>query len=705
MFPFSPAVRPATLHQRLRPATAPASVSSRARARSGSPLKLVGNALGLFALTLGLGLSAQAQTFTPLSSTLTPTDLAQRIVGTGVSVSNVTFQGVNGLTAGKGASAGTFSGGNGILGADFDQGIVLSSGKVVDLVGPNNSTSTSTGNGSGSDADLAKLITTTVNDATTLSFNFVPDKEFVTFRYVFGSEEYNEFVGGSFNDVFGFFVNGTNVALIPGTTTVVSINNVNLNKNSSFYRNNVAPTGGTPPLNTELDGLTVVLTVQAQVNVGKTNTLKLAVADAGDSAYDSAVFIQADTFTSVPSGLSIDDVSVTEGNSGTTNADFTVTLAPSNTQTVTVNYATQNGTATQPGDYTATYGSLTFTPGQTTKTISVPVKGDTLAEGDETFTVKLSNPTNATLGDAQGIGTITNDDTAPTNSAPVAKAQSITVTTGQSKDGQLTATDADGDALTFAKASNPTNGTVTVNPDGSFTYTPSAGFIGSDSFTFTANDGTATSAPATVSISVIAVSSGGLQAATNLIAVAKDQFIVLSWTDNSTGESGYKVERRIGTTGKWKQLIRATTPDQNGYVDETTQEGVTYFYRVRPYIAFVVNGPYSNIASETATGIATPTNLTAAYSAAQNGVVLNWTDNATTESGYKVERKANGSIHWFGIFRGTTPDQTSYVDQSAQKGKTYSYRVRPYIAFKVNGFASNVASATVPVSPPSGLVF
>ena len=73
----------------------------------------------------------------------------------------------------------------------------------------------------------------------------------------------------------------------------------------------------------------------------------------------------------------INDVSLTEGNSGTTNADFTVTLSAPSGRNVTVNYATANATATQPADYTTTSGTLTFTPGQVTKTVSVPVVGDT----------------------------------------------------------------------------------------------------------------------------------------------------------------------------------------------------------------------------------------------------------------------------------------------------------------------------------------
>ncbi len=111
--------------------------------------------------------------------------------------------------------------------------------------------------------------------------------------------------------------------------------------------------------------------------------------------------------------LAIGDASVTEGNSGPVSAVFTVTLAGSTAQTVTVGYATADGTAAAPGDYTATSGTLTYTPGQTTKTVTVQVQGDTLDEPDETYTVLLSNPVNATLADGSGLGTILDDDPQP----------------------------------------------------------------------------------------------------------------------------------------------------------------------------------------------------------------------------------------------------------------------------------------------------
>lgn len=118
--------------------------------------------------------------------------------------------------------------------------------------------------------------------------------------------------------------------------------------------------------------------------------------------------------------LRINDVTLTEGNSGTTNAVFTVTLSAITTQTVRVNYTTANGTAMAGSDYTAMAGTLVWNPGQTTQTITIPIIGDTRIEPNETFTVNLSLPTNATIADGQGLGTIRNDDQPGLSMADVA---------------------------------------------------------------------------------------------------------------------------------------------------------------------------------------------------------------------------------------------------------------------------------------------
>lgn len=108
--------------------------------------------------------------------------------------------------------------------------------------------------------------------------------------------------------------------------------------------------------------------------------------------------------------LSINDVTTFEGNSGVTTAMFTVTLSAASGQTVSVKYATANNSAVASGDYTSTYGTLTFAAGVISKTISVSIKGDVLNELDEFFFINLSSPINAAIADSQGRGTITDDD-------------------------------------------------------------------------------------------------------------------------------------------------------------------------------------------------------------------------------------------------------------------------------------------------------
>jgi hypothetical protein len=109
--------------------------------------------------------------------------------------------------------------------------------------------------------------------------------------------------------------------------------------------------------------------------------------------------------------ISVNNVSLNEGNSGTTAFTFTVSMAGSSSQAVTVNYATSNGTATAPSDYTALpQGTLTFEPGENVMQVTVLVNGDFAIEPNETFSLDLSSPIGATIGAGQGLGTIVNDD-------------------------------------------------------------------------------------------------------------------------------------------------------------------------------------------------------------------------------------------------------------------------------------------------------
>jgi hypothetical protein len=206
--------------------------------------------------------------------------------------------------------------------------------------------------------------------------------------------------------------------------------------------------------------------------------------------------------------LVINNVTVTEGNSGTTNAIFTVTLSATSGQTVTVNYATANGTAVAPADYTTRSGTLTFTPGTTTQTITVPVVGDTLDEANETFVVNLSGATNATIADNQGVGTITDNDATPS-----LVINNVSITEGNSSTSTATFT------VTLSAASGQT---VTVN----FATANGTATAGSD---YVARTGTLTFA-AGVTTQTIAVTVNG-----DTTAEANETFVVnLSGATNAT---------------------------------------------------------------------------------------------------------------------------------------------------------------------------
>lgn len=227
-------------------------------------------------------------------------DLANTLVGAGVTVSNVVYSGAE-------VASGTFGGGSGIIG--FDDGIILTSGSAANVIGPNVDGGITGVNGTAGDADLDTLSGVTTYDAAILTFDFVPDADTVFFEYVFASDEYNEFVNSAFNDAFGFFVNGTNCAEVgdpPVPVTINTINNGNPfgtapNSHPELYINN-DPFDGGATLDTEMDGLTVVLTCESAVNAGVTNTMKLAIADGSDSVLDSAVFLKQGSLTTEPPG-------------------------------------------------------------------------------------------------------------------------------------------------------------------------------------------------------------------------------------------------------------------------------------------------------------------------------------------------------------------------------------------------------------------
>ncbi|MEC9208826.1 MAG: choice-of-anchor L domain-containing protein [Bacteroidota bacterium] len=279
------------------------------------------------------------------------------LLGGGIAVTNHSF-------IGDSNQIGFFNGVNSNLG--IDSGIVLSSGNIFDLVGPNANGSTTTSFLLPGDPTLdAVIFPDLTNDAAVLEFDFIPTSDTISFKYVFGSEEYLEWVN-SFNDAFGFFLSGPNptggnyidqnLAIIPGTTTPVTIDNVNNVVNATYYIDN--GDGFTPPQSTDttaiqFDGFTTPLTAVAAVNCGDTYHIKLVVADAVDNAYDSGVFLESGSFSSLEPGAISIQVNTTDA---MCNGDSSGTASISCMQGVvppyTINWNGQDPNFLLAGNYT-----------------------------------------------------------------------------------------------------------------------------------------------------------------------------------------------------------------------------------------------------------------------------------------------------------------------------------------------------------------
>ncbi|MEX2159457.1 MAG: choice-of-anchor L domain-containing protein [Dehalococcoidia bacterium] len=320
----------------------------------------------------------QGLTVTTMSTEqVSPQDLVESLLGyPPPQISGVAGQGqidyFNITYTGSYSAAGLFAGGNGILG--FDEGIVLSTGDPNYVVGPNVLDETSWANDQSGDPDLDAIVAPNVTgDATVLEFDFVPPGETIQFRYVFSSEEYNEFVHQSFNDVFGFFINGTNCAKVGNEpVSIDTINNGNPfgtqpAEHPELYVNNDLDDGG-GQINTEMDGLTVVLTCTAGVVPNQTNHIKLAIADTTDFAYDSNVFLEGASFAVAPTATPTPPPAATPVPTDTPTAAATQTAAPP-TGTATSAPATNTASPVPPTNTpTPVPATVTSTPVPPTRT-------------------------------------------------------------------------------------------------------------------------------------------------------------------------------------------------------------------------------------------------------------------------------------------------------------------------------------------------
>jgi hypothetical protein len=471
---------------------------------------------------------------------------------------------------------------------------------------------------------------------------------------------------------------------------------------------------------------------------------------ANNTATSSPVTVTASN--APPPTLSINDVSVNQAASGTVNAVFTVTLSAASAQTVTVVYATADGTATAGTDYMAATGNLSFSPGTTAQTLTVQISGDPAPEANETFFVNLSTPAGATIAKAQGTGTIVGpaaQNVVWANAVGVSvSGNSLTKTAAAgwnagassttallSGDGYVEFTvsetttdrmlglsnkDVDQNYTSIRFAADLTSsgallvyemgvnrgsfgtyatgdvvrvavesGVVTYRRNGALLYTSTAAI-----YPLLVDTSLSTSG-ATLGNVVVSANWAALPplptAPTNLTAAAVGSGqINLSWTNTSTSQTGVKIERSVDNV-TFAQITGAAAVS---YSDTGLNASTTYFYRVR---ATNLSGdsPYSATASATTQAPlpppTAPTNL-AATAAGSGQINLSWTNTSTSQTGVKIERSPDNLTFTQTTLAGAAA--VSYSDTGLNASTTYFYRVRTTNASGDSPYSNTASAAT-----------
>ncbi len=306
-------------------------------------------------------------------------------------------------------SIGLFANGESTIG--IPKGILITTGAVQLARGPNSSgdASSTVSTISQNDEDLDQLATSELFDVTGIEFDFVPLSESVSFTYVFASEEYCEFVGTTFNDVFGFFVcgpgingsfenNAINVATLTNSDEIVSINSVNHLENEQFYVDNVTNLdAGACGIDAspvaedyiEYDGYTIPLVASFSVIPCETYHIRLVIGDVGDSNLDSAVFIEANSFDlgeQVNLFAEVPNSTEPIAYEGCIDPQFVFTRSSLNNlnKEVTVNYSiSPDSEAVNGVDFTEIPLSITIPPGDTSFILPIEIINDGIVEGPE----------------------------------------------------------------------------------------------------------------------------------------------------------------------------------------------------------------------------------------------------------------------------------------------------------------------------------
>ena len=266
--------------------------------------------------------------------------MASAIMGDGVRIRSASYSGD------KEASA-IYSGGDSIApgATPSDSGVILSTGRATDFTrsdgDPNRAPNTSTDNNTNDNlADFNALAGTSTYDAAYLDIEFVPDGDTLSMQFVFASEEYPEYSSSVFNDAVGVWINGELVPMAVGSGAV-SVGGVNQTDNSNLYRDNTGDA-----FNTEMDGLTVTMTLKIPVTPGEVNSIRIGIADVSDGAYDSNLLIAANSMQTATIAQD-DQVTMPIGKSAT--LDVLANDIGQGTLTITE----INGIPVQPGDQVA----------------------------------------------------------------------------------------------------------------------------------------------------------------------------------------------------------------------------------------------------------------------------------------------------------------------------------------------------------------
>ena len=423
------------------------------------------------------------------------TQLAQQLAGTGVAISNATLVCPTSIPTGE-AFSGTFSGSDPSLG--ISEGVLLTTGIVTtvnDLVGSTTFISDNTNfNNSNGDTDLDALLATlgesyNTNDACVLEFDIDVIGDTLRFNYAMGSEEYPGFVCGGVNDIFGFFISGPNpaggnytnqnVALIPGTTLPVSINTVNNGGSgiaatcydgtySNFMNPNTSPISSVP--NIAYNEITAVFEAKAATVPCAQYHFKLAIADGGDWAFDSGVFLEAGSFSSTGVIVAASTILGAGFNTMVENCidgeiEFILEDGVNlTTSPIAIPYSF-SGTATHLVDFVQLPFEDTayVQPGDSSTTIQLVTIPDAISEGVETIEINVEGECGAIIASTMDIS-----DIIPFNVSPYDDSLCI----GESINFEVTGAQTYSWSPTTFVA-NPNSGTTTITPTATTTYTVS----------------------------------------------------------------------------------------------------------------------------------------------------------------------------------------------------------------------------------------